>query len=184
MTANYPRGSGKSLVPNKISGSGGDALPCEGRADLEMALTPSPEQLQASKKRERREMAEQIAFFDQVRQRRDEHGRPLPGFPGAGLVIGTLNESAEGTVIRSQRWKMGVRAGWPDITVAVPRHFRGRDRHGLFIEMKCSDGVASDVRASQKAVHDDLDAEGYEVVVAFGWRRAFAVLCEYLSWEE
>ena len=84
------------------------------------------------------------------------------------------------------RWKMGVAAGLPDIGVFVPAWSQADNRHycGLFLELKCSDGVASDVRESQAAWHDALAEAGYKVVVAFGWRRAWAVTCEYLGWDQ
>jgi hypothetical protein len=44
--------------------------------------------------------------------------------------------------------------------------------------------VMSDVSTVQKAMHSRLEAAGYRVAVAFGWRRAWRLTCEYLGWEE
>ncbi|MBV9849839.1 MAG: VRR-NUC domain-containing protein [Armatimonadetes bacterium] len=160
---NYPRGSGKSLSPAQET-------PATAGADDTFDLEVCPDAREQAKRR-RREQAEQIAYFDQVRACRR---------PETALIAALANENAAGKAVGVMRWKMGVRAGLPDIGVFVPRG----GYSGLFIEMKCSDGVASDVRATQAAWHDALEASGYRVVVAYGWRRAWAVTCDYLGWDD
>jgi hypothetical protein len=144
----------------------------------------SPTDEKARKQVVNRERAEQIELFDRIRACLDDQKRPLPGREGAQNIFALANENSSGSKgIGILRWKMGVGAGLPDIGVFVPRQFRGRTCAGLFIEMKCSDGTASDVRQSQEDVMDALAAAGYEVFTCYGCRRAWSALCEYLGWE-
>ncbi len=140
----------------------------------EFELSP-PEDPKAVRKTRHLEAAEQIDLMDRVRR---------SSRPELALIAALANENAAGKGIGVLRWKMGVRAGLPDIGVFVPRTFRGRPCHGLFLEMKRQDGVASDVSDNQEAWHEALEASGYAVVVCYGWRRAWAVLCDYLGWED
>lgn len=149
----------------------------------ELVLSPSPD-IKAAKQIVNRERAEQIALFDKIRACFDEKGKPVPGREGAENIFALANENSSGSKgIGVLRWKMGIRSGLPDIGVFVPRLFRGRSCAGLFIEMKCSDGTASDVRQSQHDVMDALAAAGYEAFTCYGCRRAWSALREYLGWE-
>lgn len=161
-------------------------------ADTSLTLEVCPD-VKLAAKRVQRERAEQIAYFDQVRARLivDPVTRivtPKPGYEGAECIFALANENAAGKGVGILLWKMGVRAGLPDIGVFVPKMIEyppgfARNCPGLFIEMKCSDGVSSDVRPTQKAVHDCFNKHGYKVVVAYGWRRAWTVTCEYMGWK-
>lgn len=145
--------------------------------DLE--LTP-PGDEKAARKNRHLERAEQERFFAEVRRCcHPATGAALPGRDGADCIAALANENAAGKAIGLQRWRMGVSAGLPDIALFVARP----GFHGLFIEMKRQDGVASDVRQNQRDWHDRLGAAGYKVIVAYGWRRAWACLCDYLGWE-
>ena len=149
----------------------------------DLVLSPPPD-AKAAKQLVNRERTEQIALFDKIRACLNEKGKPIPGRDGAQNIFALANENSSGSKgIGIFRWKMGIRAGLPDIGVFVPRQFRGRSCAGLFIEMKCSDGVASDLRPTQETVGDALADVGYEVVTCYGCRRAWAILCEYLGWE-
>jgi hypothetical protein len=52
---------------------------------------------------------------------------------------------------------MGVRAGWPDVTLVVP------DQRLTFIELKTARGALG---PAQKELHDKLRAWGADVLVA------------------
>lgn len=69
---------------------------------------------------------------------------------------------------------MGVRAGVPDVMIAVPR----KRYHGLFVELKRTGGGASD---AQVRIADALRAQGYMVVVAVGLDEAWEAATEYLG---
>ena len=69
----------------------------------------------------------------------------------------------------------GVRAGIPDVFLAVPRGCF----HGLFIEMKKRNGgVVSDF---QKSMIERLNDQGYKVVICHGAEAAVTVIVEYLT---
>ena len=78
---------------------------------------------------------------------------------------------------------MGVEPHIPDLFLAVPaRHFydegaRWEQWHGCFIEMKRLTGSAGQ---EQRAFHEELRAQGYNVVVMQGWLAAARHLCWYL----
>lgn len=149
----------------------------------ELSLTPAPDKV-ARRKNKHLESAEQIALFNRLRRCCDPVTKAaLPQFPGADLIFALTNENAEGDAVRKIRYLMGVTPGLPDIGVFAPRDFRGSAAHGLFIEMKREDGVASDVRPAQRAVQGALAAAGYDVRVCYGARRAWAVIADYLGWE-
>lgn len=143
--------------------------------DLE--LSPPPD-ANAARKTQQHERNEQIEYFDRVRECLDAHGRSLPHRPGADLIHAIGNENAAGPAMGAQRKRMGVKKGMPDICVPVPRG----QFCGLYIELKRCDGVPSDVGDEQRNVHGRLSEAGWSVVVAFGWRRAWAVTWEYMGW--
>ena len=69
----------------------------------------------------------------------------------------------------------GVKAGVPDVFLAVPR----KEFNGLFIEMKRQDGGR--VSKEQKDWMDRLQAQGFEAVVCRGWEGAAEALLRYLE---
>ena len=71
----------------------------------------------------------------------------------------------------------GLKKGIEDIILLVPR----AGFHGLLIELKKADGVASDVSPDQRSWHDVHRARGYCVDVCFGWERARDSLMFYLD---
>lgn len=69
---------------------------------------------------------------------------------------------------------MGVRAGWPDLFLAVPQaHW-----HGLFVELKKATGR---LEPSQRELHPVLKAEGYAVMVAWSYEEAVTYITNYLT---
>ena len=188
-TVNYPRGSGR-IAPPAVSVSEYKTVSVSEYSASDLELVPAPD-IKAARKNRHLESAEQMAYMDQVRLCLDQDGKALPHRPGADLIFALANENAAGKAIGVVRWKMGVKAGLCDLGIFVPRILESDSRPGhaisyagLFIEMKRQDGVASDVKPAQRAVHDALSQAGYKVIVAFGFRRAWTVTCEYLGWRE
>ena len=79
---------------------------------------------------------------------------------------------AKGTAGRLKA--MGVRAGYPDLLLDVPRG----GYHGLRIELKAGKGRTSDAQTEWIAF---LRAAGYAVHVCYGWPAAAIVILEYLG---
>lgn len=69
---------------------------------------------------------------------------------------------------------MGVRAGWPDLQLAVPR----ADRHGLFLELKSPDGR---VTKEQEELLPLIESQGYAVCVAWSFDEAVSAIINYLK---
>lgn len=69
----------------------------------------------------------------------------------------------------------GVKAGVPDLCLPVAM----KDYHGLFIEMKKKRGGR--LSPEQKQWRDDLEAEGYQVVVCHGFDEARDAILNYLA---
>jgi len=68
----------------------------------------------------------------------------------------------------------GVRAGVPDLFLAVPKGIYG----GLWIELKAQHGRVS---PEQKEWIGKLKVWGYAAHVCYGWRDAAKVICAYLE---
>ena len=71
----------------------------------------------------------------------------------------------------------GVKAGVPDICVALPRG----QFHGLFVEMKAKPPHASAVSPFQKQWLAQLQAVGYRTVVCKGFQEFRIVIDEYMA---
>lgn len=134
----------------------------------------APPDIKAAKQRVRREHLQAVTFTDQV------NAAIRMGRPGANMIFAIPNGTAAGAKIGADMVKEGVRKGVPDYFVAAPRG----DWHGLFIELKLADGVPSDCSAEQQEWLARLSAVGYDTEVAYGWRHAWRVVCEYLGWAE
>lgn len=96
------------------------------------------------------------------------------GLPEAALFAipnGGARSMATGARLR----KEGVRAGIPDMLLAVP----AGQAHGLFLEMKrCRGGRVS---KAQKATMGVFESLGYQVAVCYGCRDAIAAVEKYLE---
>jgi len=132
----------------------------------------APPDTKAAKQHVRREHAEQVTLFDQIR------AAERLGKPGADMIFAVPNGTAAGTKVGAQMVREGVRRGVPDIVVAVP----SSGKCGLFVEMKLPGGVPSDVSPEQQGWLARLSAAGYDTEVAYGWRHAWRVICDYLGW--
>jgi hypothetical protein len=68
----------------------------------------------------------------------------------------------------------GVKAGVPDVFLAVPSH----KHHGLFIEMKWG---KNKMTVEQKAWKEMLELEKYKVVICYSWIEASLEISKYLE---
>lgn len=75
--------------------------------------------------------------------------------------------------------KEGVKAGVPDVFLAVPTARHG----GLFIEMKrdASHGSKGRLSEAQKVALLVFEQAGYATCVAYGWKAAVAAIERYLE---
>ena len=102
-----------------------------------------------------------------------------PEFVGAFLFA--IPNGGSRHMLEAKRLKAeGVRAGVPDLMFPVPV---GK-YHSLFIEMKRSNGVPSDVSKEQKEWHLKLINKGFAVAVAFGFMHAVQIITDYLRGKE
>lgn len=73
----------------------------------------------------------------------------------------------------------GVKKGVSDLMLPVARH----NRHGLFIEMKKSDGGAGESK-EQKEWGESMHGQGYGYACCHGWKAAARLLMQYLGFSE
>lgn len=85
------------------------------------------------------------------------------------------NGGKRGKIEAARLKRQGVRAGVPDLCIPVP----SKDKHGLFIEMKKSEG--GKVSASQKVWLKILNDLGYQACVCKGYKEAIDVIESYLD---
>lgn len=112
-----------------------------------------------------KESAHQQAFVQWFRFQYKKH---------ANLLIHIPNGQNVGPIVGKRLKSMGLVAGAPDIFIAIPNSLY----HGLFIEMKAEKGR---VALNQKAIHAQLKAVGYEVIVAYGALEAIEATRNYLN---
>lgn len=82
---------------------------------------------------------------------------------------------------RVYKWKEGLRAGVPDLMLAIVRDDIGIHLQfaGLFIEMKRIGGDKP--TQAQQEYHALLQAQGYRVLTCFGAAEAIKAITEYLQ---
>jgi hypothetical protein len=68
----------------------------------------------------------------------------------------------------------GLKAGVPDVFLPVARC----GMHGLWLELKV---IGNRPSTAQEQWHRDLEAEGYEVRVAYSWFQAKELILEYVK---
>lgn len=71
----------------------------------------------------------------------------------------------------------GMLTGVADLSFMIPRG----EYHGLFIEMKRSNGTESDVSEPQKEFLDNMNEQGYFAVWCAGHEEAIRVIDEYME---
>lgn len=84
---------------------------------------------------------------------------------------GGARSATTGAMLKAE----GVRAGVPDLFLAVPRG----SYHGLFIEMKKTKGGV--VSAAQEWRCAELHSQGYAVQICHGWQEAATTITSYLN---
>ena len=91
------------------------------------------------------------------------------------LLMAIPNGGRRDAVTGARLKAEGVRAGVPDLFLAVPT----KSGHGLWIEMKRQKGgVVSD---EQKAAMAALEAQGFVCTVCKGWQEARRAISDYLG---
>lgn len=117
------------------------------------------------------EASEQAAVFQYaaIKARTDPRWGMLFAIPN-GMAASSIREAVNAK-------RAGLKRGVPDIFLAVPV-----DNHaGLFIELKRSGGIPSDVSPEQRDWLQRLQDQGYQTVVAYGWKEAAAEISSYLG---
>lgn len=72
----------------------------------------------------------------------------------------------------------GLRAGAPDLFLAMPRPWSNKREHGLFLELKTAFGRVS---PEQEFFHRLLADAGYQVAVCRSFDECVRVITEYLT---
>lgn len=90
------------------------------------------------------------------------------------LLFAIPNGGLRNRVVAAKLKAEGVRAGVPDMMLAVPRGAA----HGLFIEHKAGNRKPSD---EQEVVISDLVAQGYSVAVSHSYDETVKLISSYLS---
>ena len=95
--------------------------------------------------------------------------------PELKLMFHIPNGGKRGKAEAGRFKAQGVKAGVPDIFLAVPRGAY----HGLFIEMKRQQGGKA--TPEQRQWLQELNGRGYRAVIAKGWEAAREEITQYLE---
>lgn len=120
------------------------------------------------------EHQEQAALFELI-------DRYKAQYPALGMIFAIPNGGHRHKATAARLKAEGVRAGVPDIFVAVPvslSPLRAGVVPGLFIEMKRGGGGLS---APQNTWLNNLHWQGYRTAVCYSAAEAWGVICEYLE---
>lgn len=112
---------------------------------------------------------EQVALMYWWSLTHQQHGVP------ERLLFAIPNGGQRNLIVAKKLKAEGVRAGVPDLFLAVPR---GRF-HGMFVEMKKQKGGR--LQDSQCIMLETLAAQGYYATVCHGWAEAGKAIEEYLK---
>ena len=124
------------------------------------------------------EHTEQCLLFSWAKKMEGRH-------PQLGLMFAIPNGGLRNVRVAVKLKKEGVKAGIPDIFLAVPRHLPNPTRdvftlYGLFIEMKFGKNKTS---RNQQGWIEALIAEGYAVEVCYSFEEAKQAIIGYLGLE-
>lgn len=114
---------------------------------------------------------EQVALFQyaEIQERTDPRWR---------LLNASQNGLAAASTVAAARAKAaGMKKGFPDISLPVPRG----PWHGMYIELKRVGAPPSAVSTDQKKWLADLTEQGYRAIVARGWVEAVEQIETYLA---
>lgn len=90
------------------------------------------------------------------------------------MLVHVPNEGKRSPRTGAELKRMGLKAGFPDLGLLVPR----QNKHGLFIEMKVGRNKCTD---SQKEWIRALMQQGYEVKVCYSCEEAIQTIKKYLG---
>ena len=124
------------------------------------------------------EHSEQVALFNWAKVMEGRH-------PQLKMMFAIPNGGLRNIRVAMKLKKEGVKAGIPDIFLAVPRHLPNPTRdvftlYGLFIEMKFGKNKTS---RNQQGWIEALIAEGYAVEVCYSFEEAKQAIIGYLGLE-
>lgn len=112
---------------------------------------------------------EQVALMHWWSYASKSHGIPEQ------LLFAIPNGGQRNLIVATKLKAEGVRAGIPDLFLAVPR---GRF-HGMFVEMKKTKGGR--VPKNQQIMLETLNLCGYYSIVCHGWNEARDAITQYLK---
>lgn len=115
---------------------------------------------------------EQVELFEWADAAQGEH-------PELCMLFAIPNGGARHPAVAAQLKAEGVKAGVPDIMLAVAR---GR-WHGLFVELKRADR-SNHATSAQRAWMEMLRRYGYSAIVCYGATDAINAIMGYLTQEE
>ena len=124
------------------------------------------------------EHTEQAALFSWAKKMEGRH-------PQLKMMFAIPNGGLRNIRVAMKLKKEGVKAGIPDIFLAVPRHLPNPTKdvftlYGLFIEMKYGKNKPTE---EQKQWLTDLEDEGYRAEVCYSFEEAKKVIEDYLGLE-
>jgi len=162
MTRRYPTAAAElaAYLANSPHVGIGDASGLNVGAPGEMASAGTPTEHQ-----------EQCALFEWAALAEAQH-------PELAMLFAVPNGGARHPAVAAQLKAEGVKAGVPDIFLAVAR---GR-WHGLFVELKRADR-SNHATSAQRAWIEMLRRYGYSAVVAYGCVEAQQAIMSYLAQE-
>lgn len=94
------------------------------------------------------------------------------------MLVHIPNEGKRSREYGAELKRMGLRAGFPDLFLAVPKEMNGILWGGLFIEMKVKGNRCTE---NQKKWLRRLSEYGYKAVVCYGADEAIKTIKEYLG---
>lgn len=95
-------------------------------------------------------------------------------YPELDMLVHVPNGGSRHKVEAARLKASGVKAGYPDLILDVPR----QGYNGLRIEMKYGKGRCS---PEQLIWHERLRSQGYRVTVCYDWRSAAEEVLSYLT---
>ena len=96
-------------------------------------------------------------------------------YPELEMLMHTVNEGKRSPRVGAELKRMGMKRGFPDISLLVPN----KKYHGLFIELKAD--KTKRLTREQKEWLDNLNKYGYKAVRCNGSEEAIQVIKEYLG---
>ena len=98
--------------------------------------------------------------------------------PELAMLYAIPNGGQRNIITAAKLKAEGVKSGVPDLFLAVAKTVDGKQKHGLYIEMKSAKGKTSH---SQKWWLEHLAIGGYETAVCYSFDEARKAICGYLG---